>query len=216
MNPWISLPTSAPFVLPGDADPIQAFNARARENYRIHVEVIPEPFLGLPDAPVVLLNLNPGFNDEDLAWHEEPEFKAQSLANLTHRASPYPFYLLNPDLEAPGVRWWTRRLGKLIEAVGVEQVARSVLCVELFPYHSRRFEHAKLRLASQEYGFDLVRNALGRGAVVVVMRGWKFWKEAVPELEQYRRRFALRSVQNVSITPGNCPEGFDQIVAAMR
>lgn len=214
-NPWTALPLEPPYVLESDVEAVRAFNDGALEPRVIHLELIPEPFLGVPDAPVVLLNLNPGFTDDDLSWHEDPEFKAQSLANLAHRASPYPFYLLNPDLRAPGVRWWTRKLRALIERVGLERVASRLLCVELFPYHSRRFGHGALGLPSQEYGFELVRNALGRNAIVVVMRGWKFWRAAVPELEEYPRRFALRSVQNVSITPRNCPEGFDQIVAAI-
>lgn len=215
-NPWRSLPLQPPYLLPDDAAGVEAFNAKCRNPlYRIRPEIIPEPFLGRAYAPVVLLNLNPGFNDEDLAWHEEPEFKRQSLASLRHEAQPYPFYLLNPELAAPGVRWWTQKLGALIRTAGVEKVSRSVLCVELFPYHSRRFAHARLRLPSQEYGFELVRNALVREAVIVVMRGWKFWKEAVPELEGYSRRYALRNVQNVTISPGNCPEGFEEILKAM-
>lgn len=60
VNPWISLPASALFVLSRDAEAIEAFNAGASESHAIHLEVIPEPFIGLPDAPVVLLNLNPG------------------------------------------------------------------------------------------------------------------------------------------------------------
>lgn len=215
-NPWSHLPSDPPFVLESDTDRIDAFNARAGEATRVRLEILPELFLGRPEAPVVLLNLNPGFTDDDLEWHERPRFREQSRASLAHAASPYPFYLLNPELDAPGVRWWRRRLGALIKATDDIAVARSVLCVELFPYHSRKFGHSRMRFPSQEYGFDLVRTSLGRGAVIVVMRGWRFWREAVPELENYRQLYSLRSVQNVAITARNCPGGFDEIVRAIR
>lgn len=216
-NPWRRLPAEPPYILDEDRAAVDEFNRRCRNDlFRIRPEILPEPFLGSPDSAVVLLNLNPGFTDDDLAWHEEPRFAAQSRANLVHQAKPYPFYLLNPSLDAPGVRWWTQRLGALIKATSLESVSRSVLCVEHFPYHSRKYRHSRLRLQSQEYGFDLVRSALRRNAIVVVMRGWRFWKDSVPELEGYAHRFELRSVQNVSISPGNCPSGFGKIVSAIE
>ncbi|MCA1792253.1 MAG: hypothetical protein LC667_21125 [Thioalkalivibrio sp.] len=214
-NPWKGLPDSRPYVLPEDASAIERFNARASALWRIELDAIPEPFLGRPEAPVVLLNLNPGFSEDDLTWHEEPTFKEQSLRNLTHR-SEWLFYLLDPSLNAPGCIWWRKRLRRLIEATSLEAVSNGVLCVELFPYHSCRFAHSRLGLPSQEYGYALVREAMKRNAIVVSLRGWRPWLEAVPELEGYGTCFRLRNVQNVTLTAGNCPEGFDLIVEAIR
>ena len=91
----------------------------------------------------------------------------------------------------------------------------SVLCVEFFGYHSDRFAHRKLRLPSQDYGVHLVRQAMARNAVVVVMRSRRFWFDAVLELESYPRRFSLRNVQSTYVSPRNCPDGFDAIVGAV-
>lgn len=216
-NPWVQLPHRHPYLLSEDQSAIEGFNTRCHnEAFRVHPEILPEPFLGRADASALLLNLNPGFTDDDLRWHEEPEFAKQSRANLAHVAEPYPFYLLNPDLDAPGVRWWSQRLRALTDAVGLEVLARKLLCVEFFPYHSRQFGHGSLRVPSQEYGFELVRDGLRRGLPVVVMRGWRYWRDSVSELESYGRRYHLKSVQNVAISPRNCPVGFEDVVEALR
>jgi hypothetical protein len=212
-NPWLRLPKGADFVLPEDKDLVDAFNLTAENRLKLHLELLPEPFLGRADAPVVLLNLNPGYSDDDLSWHQNPLFQTRYRRNLSHEPCDYPFYLLAPDVSsAPGHGWWTGKLKALIQAVGAQTVARNVLCVEYFPYHSERFGHGALRLTSQNYSFNLVRVAIEREAVVVCMRGKRFWFEAVPELISYSRLFHLNSTQNVAVSPRNCPDGFEQLV----
>jgi hypothetical protein len=132
-NPWQRLPLQPPYVLPEDAPLIHAFNANANQDAVIYLELIPEPYLGSPDAPVVLLSLNPGFSSDDPQHHQDPRFAERSRDNLLHRKSEYPFFLLDPAITAPGNRWWTRRLGPLIREYGLETVAQRVLCVEYFP-----------------------------------------------------------------------------------
>lgn len=215
-NPWCRLPAVPPHVLEEDAALIAAFNRRARPMHRVDQTLLPEPFLGRHDAPVVVLGLNPGWRSDDAAWHVDPEFVARSRANLEQRPLAFPFYLLDPSLSAPGCRWWSRKLWRPIEAVGLDAVAHRLLCVEFFGYHSHRYGSGVPRLPSQEFGFDVVRAAIGREAVIVVMRSARRWEAAVPELIGYRRRFDLRNVQNVAISPANCPEGYGEIVDALR
>lgn len=64
-NPWLNLPDCAPFVLDYDKYSILNFNATAREEYRIHLEELPEPYTDRPTANIVLLNLNPGFYERN-------------------------------------------------------------------------------------------------------------------------------------------------------
>ena len=215
-NPWLDLPHQAPFVLTEDAKAVANFNRSATDATRIHVELLPEPFLGDPKAPVVLLSLNPGFSHEDADCHTDPTFARLSRANLEHRACDHPFYLLNPTVSGPGRRWWDRRLSRLLDLAGRQVVASRVLCVEYFGYHSDVFAHRRLRLPSQEYGFFLVREALARRAIVVLTRGRQLWFNAVPELEKHSRLFTLRSVQNTTISPRNCPTGFAKIAMALQ
>ncbi len=65
-NPWQRLPLLKPFVLPEDKSPLSSFNASASDDFFVHLELLPEPFLGSPNAPVVVLGLNPGFKEADL------------------------------------------------------------------------------------------------------------------------------------------------------
>ncbi|MGI0013416.1 MAG: hypothetical protein ACREBU_08260 [Nitrososphaera sp.] len=211
----LGLPEVAPFALAQDLAIILAFNRTASPDTFVHLVLLPEPFLGNPFAPVVVLGLNPGFSPEDAIHHETDHFVALSRQNLRHASGQYPFYLLNPSLTAPGRTWWEKKLSRLIKAKGREAVAQRLLCVEYFPYHSRRFAHAKLSVPSQDYSVRLVRNALDRDAVIVVLRGEKFWREAVPELATYKQLHRIKNAQNVIITPNNCPEGYDSILAGL-
>jgi|GEM_PF-1434126 len=185
INPWATLPDSEPFVLPADRVALEVF-AGVPEEHRLHLELLPEPFLGRVDAPVVLLNLNPGFDEQDHTWHVRPVYADALRCNLRHEVSAHPFYPLDPALEgAPGYRWWSGKTGPLIRECGRHAVANGLLCVELFPYHSRSFGGHKLRLPSQEYSVALVRQAIARGAFIVVMRAKRHWLERVPELARY-------------------------------
>lgn len=216
-SPWRRLPQKAPFLLPQDEDIVLKFNESANEDLKLHHELLPEPFLGHPEAPVVLLNKNPGYSSpNDLKKHTDPAVATGAWNNLLHKPTSFPFYLLDPDQSrALGYKWWNNKLKSLIENCGRRLVARSVLCVEYFPYHSRRFDHSRLDLPSQQYSFDLVRSALSRHAVIVVMRGKRQWFKVIPELQSYSRIYYLRNPQNPTISPKNCPEGYESVVRAI-
>ena len=216
LNPWLALPSQPPYVLQCDSDTISGYSAKAKEDYKFHLNVLPEPFIGFPKAPVVLLNLNPGFDDRDPEAHKRPDFQGLLRRNYGHGSSDFPFFFLDPCLtDTPGVEWWESKLKWLLEDFNRMQRARSLLCVEYFPYHSRRFRWAKkLKVDSQHYGFGLVRSAIDRKAVIVIMRARRLWIERVPELDKYSRTFTLNSPQNVVVSPGNCA-GFDVLVDAI-
>lgn len=216
-SPWLAVPSQPPYVLPCDSDVICAYNAKCRnENYGLQLNVLPEPFIGITTAPVVLLILNPGFDDRDPQDHARTEFQALIRNNYSQNLSSFPFYSLDPSFENGGRRWWEKKLRRLLNIFERKQLARAILCVDYFPYHSRRFPRGSLEVPSQEYGFGLVRSAIARGAVVVIMRATKLWMERIPELGRYSRAFTLKNPRNVVISPRNCPEGFDAVVSAIR
>jgi hypothetical protein len=215
LNPWLTVPSEPPYLLRCDSDAISIYNAKAQGMCRLQLNALPEPFFGRTTAPVVLLGLNPGFDERDPEVHSRPEFQALLRKNYMQGLSTFPFYFLDPRFESPGRAWWERKLKPLLDMFKPRALARSILCVEYFPYHSRRFCHASLQVPSQEYGFDLVRSAIARGAVVVLMRARKLWIRRVPELEGYSRGFTLNNVRNVVVSPRNCA-GFDVVVSAIR
>lgn len=216
-NPWNDLPQNSPFVLTADQLAIHRFNVQAKPEHKIHLETLPEPYLGNPHAPIVILNLNPGFGEETIPFHQRNPYFINSLRrNLLHSQQAYPFYLLDPQNEAsPGYQWWWKRLRVLIEECGQQRVANGVFCVEYFPYASRNFAFSTI-LESQGYSFSLVRNAIARHAVIVVMRGERFWTSQLPELNGYANLFRLNSSQSVYLTPNNCPTGYPMIVDRLK
>ena len=108
------MPTVPPYILDSDKSEIANNKVTFNENTELHFELLPEPFLGNPLAPVVLLNLNPGFSPNDITYHQQPAFIQLSRTNLNHQLSDYSFYLLNPRVSAPGRVWWYKKLRSLI------------------------------------------------------------------------------------------------------
>jgi hypothetical protein len=217
MNPWTRLPDRAPFVLSEDRAIVEAHNLHRKPEHQFELEALPEPYLGSVDAPVVLLNLNPGFDPSDLVNYATEARSSMMRRCLTHELHPdEAFYFLTDQFQGTGGwHWWKAKLTPVIEVVGLDRVRRGVLVIEQVPYKSRRFYGLPRALPSQEYTFEMARQAVARKAVIVVMRSYKSWMSHVPELaggDHHR----LSSTQNVMISPRNCPTGFGEIVEALR
>jgi hypothetical protein len=208
VNPWLDLPFIPPYVLKDEDLSIKQFNMSSKPIHQIRLELMPEPYLGRPDAPIVLLNLNPGFMEEEIYFHTQDEyFKTECRRTLLHEPQEYPFYLLDPAIsESEGHKWWMKKLRQPIELGGVLKVAQSFFCVEYFPYHSAKYKQLKKSLNSQQYSWTLVREAIKRDAYIILMRSRRLWLKAIPELVDYPRFSQLKNPQNVSISPRNCPE----------
>lgn len=217
-NPWANLPDEPPFVLEMDRQSVHLFNTtKASAETWVQLELLPEPFLGNPLAPIVLLNLNVGFTENEiLLHHENSHFIETNRKNLLHEDQPYPFYLLDPkNAQASGYYWWVRKLKRLIPQFGLSRVANNIFCVEYFPYHSQRF-HEAAAVESQKYSFFLVQEALKRNALIIIMRSQKLWFNAVKDLEKYDNLYLLLNSQNVVVSQNNCPDGFPKIVKLLN
>ena len=191
INPWLRLPNVAPFALPDEYDTLPAFNQIADDNHKLQLGVLPEPFIGNPDAPIFLLSLNPGFDPSDHEHHAREDFSEAIWRNLKHEPSDYPFYFLDPRFrDTGGAEWWLKKLRVLIEDTSLEAVAQGLFCVEFFGYHSVNYRPIPKRICKeplphQQYGFHLVRKAVERGAEIIVMRQQKNWVAHVSELDGY-------------------------------
>ena len=226
-NPWLALPSSPPYVLPDDRTCVEAFNAKFTSDspFRIKIEdVIPEPFVGtVKTAPVVVLQLNPGFSLQDTASHADPEFRTALISNLSHEPSQWPFYFFDPRFRDthPGGRWWIKRTRRLAEVIPLPILAQRLAAVELFPYKSTKYRRG-CRVRSQDYGFSLVASAMEREALVVIARGVRSWEGSVPALQYYPRKLTLSAKQNVFLTRNNVllngektPAAWDLLVNAL-
>lgn len=230
-NPWLGLSPNPPFVLECDKHQVKRFNDKAPDHFKLQLNAFPGPFMGNPNAPVVLLNLNPGFAESDNAQQShlsegqtEIVKGSDDLAelpwrNLHHQELEYPFYLLDPRVaEAAGQGWWMKKLKSLITPFGIKHVANNLLCVEYFPYPSVKAAgfHKRLSVESQKYGFYLVEEAMRREAVIIIMRSGRPWLDSVSGLDSYDFKYTLNSPWNVTVSPRNCPDGFPKIIEKLN
>lgn len=203
-SPWVNLPTEDPYILPEDLRQIS--NHRFFSELRLNT--LPEPVVGgLDNAKVVFLALNPGFMESDVTVNMSmPAFIEGCRTNL---ADPYsaPFYYFAGGLEETGgYKWWSSRL-KPVLAAGIHEdvLASRVMVIEYFPYHSVNYKHLGNFIPSQLFSFELVKEAMRRNKVIVIMRSKVLWLQAVPELAAYPY-MTLSSAQNVVISPKNIGE----------
>lgn len=215
-NPWLTLPTRPPFVLPMDEPWIETFNESASPSFKVHTNLIPEPFFGPFGAPIVVLLLNPGVDEADANVHTQ-EFLRDLLIQNVRRTEPQsPHVHISEDAKHPGALWWRRATSQVTEQFGVTRVAKSLLAVEFFPYHSKSFAHGPLRLPSQDFSFALVRAAISRGALVVVARGLEHWVGAIPNLAQYAGVVRASNLRRFSLSRGNLKQNFDRLCCAIE
>lgn len=216
-NPWIHLPKSAPFILPSDLLVLNKHNLLGGTS-EIRAEVLPVPFLGsLDSAKIVLLNLNPGFVDQDIEiFNTDDQYVEENRKTLTFESNPPFFYLNEAFSYTAGFKWWSNRLKQLTNAVGKEVVSLKVMCVEFFPYHSRTFSLFKELLPSQVYSFYLVKEAIKQEKTIVIMRSKKLWLSHVPELENYSY-MELKTPRSPYVSRNNLDSGnFEKLINLLQ
>jgi hypothetical protein len=205
-NPWLELaPSEDSYVLNMDRKAIDQYNNSLRDpEAKVLLGSIPEPFIGNPKlARVVLLNLNPGHSQKDQKDHRGVELQKAMFHNLRHEPQEYPFYPLNLAFKEIGAaEWWRPILRKLKEepGLGAPTIAKGLLVVEWFPYHSKKSAlPTKLVYESQKYSFQLARLMLEQDGVLGVgMRSMNHWVSVdrwfgkVPFLKNRQRPWITR------------------------
>lgn len=222
MNPWINLPTKPPYVLPEDAV-VFADPKFKDEGYRF--DAFPDPFIGnLTTASVIFLSLNPGFDDADINVNlQKPFFIAESHKNLLHQPTVPFLYLDDRMSDTHGYRWWHKLLDKSVreEPLDIDVVRQRIAIIEYMPYHSKTYTPNRLLVPSQQYAFQLVRQAMAQQKIIVIMRRGKVrdWVKAIPELADYpyitfnsQRPYVTRG----NMTKYNSPEMIDALFEALK
>lgn len=232
-NPWIDLPSEPDYVLAIDRDIVTKFNSRRKKKpnhpHLLRIDkLLPEPFVGAKYAPVLLLSNNPGFSaeEEKLRSRQDDDFRSLMRKNLHHELFDWPFLYLHPNFKGSGRQWWSSKLKPLIKKFGEQIVAQTILNVVFFPYPSRLFGHLRCPVPSQDYGFELVRQAVERNAVVIHMRkpvrgSRDIWADKVPRLSKYERRFRVQNYMTPRINPKlrdfqDRQRGFQEVIEAIE
>src|SRR3989344_5654820 len=126
-NPWTHLPNDAPFVLPEDDGSVRAFNKRhAGKPTEVLFDQLPSPYVGNPEAAIVLLNLNPAYALETASTPTLALFTDIAKANFEHRFFDYPFYPLAPMPWRPH-----QGIGNRCQGICKENILRGVFSLPL-------------------------------------------------------------------------------------
>ncbi|MGI4865983.1 MAG: hypothetical protein ACRYFZ_18820 [Janthinobacterium lividum] len=220
-NPWLILPKLPPFVLPQDEPVVDVYSAARNPSltaYRLHLP--PLPFQGNSEAPIVLLGLNPGYKKADEDNHSTSEFRETNFRNYRHDPTlEYPLFFLDPKLDGDaGQKWWHKRLKPLRQFYNDDKLlARAILSVQYVPYRSTAYKHSRRLLESQKYGFELVRQAVERGALIIALRSVKLWQDAVSELKDYPRFYQLSSPLNPVLSEQQLgEEGYQELITELE
>lgn len=206
INPWINLDIEETRIHPLDKEIVDEFNQKAKQEFQFCEDLLPDPYIGSLKAKVLVLALNPGLSEDDYKTHAEESFRDLYKKNLYQQDSEYPFYYLNPELNCPGSKWWRNKLRWLLEKNDAKQLAQSICCLQLMPYHSVQFKQPKNNLPTQDFTIEVVKKFIAKEAPIVFMRSKAKWVELVPELNTYTNSFILRNPRNPTFSPKNMGE----------
>jgi len=227
-NPWLNFVKNLDdknLVLDEEKIVIEKFNRKAKENFKIHTEIMPAPFMGnVKSAPIVLLTLNPGYdkNEEFGEFGNYYEvYKPFWKNEIQHIKSipELPLFCLDEEYIRFS-NYWNTKLKPLILISSKQKVAKNICKIQFFPYHSQKFKNISkviLReegfdfLTSQKYNFNLVKQAMERNAVIIILRSKKLWLDAIPELNDYKNLRFTNNYRNTIISEGNLPKSFTEI-----
>lgn len=218
-NPWIKVAKKKkpPYIAACDND------MKVVKFPNIHTEILPQPYLGNVDsAKVICLLLNPGYSEAEGGIELNCQKFQQALSDNLDCTKPCLVHLNEYYDWTTGGKWLRRILKPLLKrGVTYEQLEHNFAIIEYFPYHSKTFNVKQGKpLKSQLYGFDLVKQAIERGAIILIMRSETRWLDAVPELVEYQKSnnyIIAHNKRNAILSEANLGrENFARIVNALK
>ena len=224
-NPWIEFkenPKQEYLVLDADRLIIDKFNETANENHRIHTNIMPAPFMGnVLEAPVILLLLNPGYDEKEEQLDYYNHYRPYWENEIQHQESVpgLPLFCLDEEY-CNYSNYWQNKLKYLIKATSKNKVAHNVALVQFFPYHSKKFKNIPKKISSeplesQVYSFHLVKKAMDRNAIIILMRSRKEWYSRIPSLEGYKNLYITKNPRNPILTENNL-DAFSKVLDAVN
>jgi hypothetical protein len=217
-NPWLRTPPAEPYVLPEDKAVVDRWNRSLSpaDPRRLELHVLPEPFLGLHEAPVLLLMANPGSTPGDRLIDRTWVTPANRAALQTPGGTPM-YNLDDRAATVPGGIWWRNATkGLLAPGRTYADLAAKILVVQYHGYHSAQPSLPKENLPSQAFAIAQVTEAIQREAAIIIGTARHFWLSRVPGLARYRSLVTKNSPQSKSLSPGNLGAGYAIVSAALE
>jgi len=226
INPWNEFVKdfdNTNLIINSEQEIIEDFNNNSQEKFQIHNEIMPAPFMGdVHNSPIVILMLNPGYDpkEDTKGFYEKySHFWKKEIQHISPIAK-LPLSCLDENYcnYSP---YWRSKLDPIISISSIEKVSKNISSIQLFPYHSKKYKAIPKRmlkkhgfekfLPSQEYNFQLVREAISRNALIIIPRAVKNWLEAVEELKDYKNKYSTNSYLNIIMSENNLGTGFNEV-----
>lgn len=187
-----------------------------RKANELHLELIPEPFEGNPEAPIYLLGGNPGYGEEGNEWHMDKHYLAIMSETLSHKYqanqyNPTDFAFFDERLaEYGGTKWWKGHIA--------DEIKDKIFNIEFFAYHSTKADGLKgffSQIAKQpnlptcisnQYADQLIYRAIENKKIIIITRFEKYWLERIENLEEYDNLYILLNHQIATVKEGNIIE----------
>lgn len=223
-NPWINISVNDKFKMSdGDKVLLAKYLSRCQSDTSTNpnkdsLNLWPEPYLGNPEAPVYLLNGNPGYSNMDHLFTEDPDFVNLMQNNLRHSTQQpnndfvYFNAIQTRGLVHGGYLWWNDRIEQLKNALAGRYPF--VFDIEYSPFHSQNGQMPSQRSLEQteayQYTNELLAKAIKSGKIFIIMRKQNEWITRLEFIAKkngltlnYDKIMKLSSASNVSITPNN-------------
>ncbi len=177
-----------------------------REEYKLAEHLEPFPYLGNPDAKVVVLLANPFVTEEE----SRPSFRINAEQELQLRRN-----LMHLDLDSSHLRldspitslmesnWHKPRIKELVRATSLDQVAQGIFLVNFHAYNSKSWHPIPFTFETQRYTFDLVNKAIESNSLIIMSRNKLGWFTAIPALFDYKNKVMMKSSRGVYLSEGN-------------
>ncbi len=222
-NPWLTFDyTSRNQVHEQDQESFDRFNSKVKKlkngkNLELSSSHTPLPYFGNLRAGFVILMANPGLDPVNTSLEEKPHMRRLFDAARKHEEVDSPFVFLDDAFAGtPGQTWWSKRLGSIIDEVGLEKVRKGIFSAEIHPYKSINYRPLGEQMPTQFYTAEVVRKFIDQGALFLLGRARKEWQELMPEFHRYKNVIELNSKQNSYITQGNTSRSkFKRIISAI-
>jgi hypothetical protein len=171
-NPWLDLiKDNNRYVAKCDISKINNYVSYGKQ--KLILDIIPMPYMGNPfNAVVYILLGNQLFFHDDYTYYKKNENILRE--NLIHKIKDYPLFWLNPIFrDSNSYKWWIDKLGFLDGETNREIVTNRIFSVEYYAYSSKKFPDLQ-DLPSQKYSFELIKQAMIDGKIIIVARHNEF------------------------------------------
>jgi len=203
-----------------DKNCIDEFNCSVNEEYKYHLEILPEPFWGnVFEAEIVILTLNPGYvyeknygEYEQLSEEGKIKFvkgQCDSMSLKSEEFIPSDFYR-----NSLSDFYWDRKTKKL--RAEFKNANSRIALIQYVGYTSCKFKNLPPKITrkiyhleddilhTQKFTVRLVKYMMQQNRIIVIARNKNLWFNAVEGLDRYEKLIVLDNYRNTSITPNNC------------